>query len=195
MNRILLFLIGFSFAMLGLHAQSEELKQLMDAYKETLAEEYDAKYFNLKPRDIGRVLETEHNFHEFFQLRSKKKIPNAFGKNQKLKIYLNVISYDSEYVLENAIRFWFKNFHLDQEIRPGRKVKSYEGANPMYVIIIGTHVIIMDIDCNGYTEEQWEKLTKDMRSFFDPNKEAIIIELLCNGPLEWVQNAPDFRKR
>jgi hypothetical protein len=188
---IWIMIIGTQFAF----AQIEDIKQRIDAYLEAMSDRYEVKRYNLKSRDIGSILETEHSYHDFFQLRSKKKLPNAFGRNQPQKLYINVISYDSKYLLENAMQFWFNNFIDGQQVRPGRLVRGYDNARPMFFVIFDTHVFIMDMDCTAYTENNWKELTKEIKSFFDESKEAVIIELFCDGPLEWRQNPPDLRRR
>lgn len=179
----------------ALLAQTEEGKQRLAAYNDKMADRYEAKYLNLKARDVGKIEETEHTDAVFYQLRRLDKVPNAFGKLTKHKLYIHHYAFESEYILENSLRFWFANFVKGEQIRPPRTLRALDGANPLYIIIYETNVFIMDVDCNGYTEALWKELTKDAREIFDPNKEAIIIELRCDGPLEWKQNPPDLRKR
>jgi type VI protein secretion system component Hcp len=179
----------------ALLAQTEEGKQRLAAYNDKMADRYEAKYLNLKARDVGKIGETEHSDATFYLLRRTDKVPNAFGKPTKHKLYIHHYAFESEYILENSLRFWFENFVKGEQIRPPRTLRALDGANPLYIIIYETNVFIMDVDCNGYTEELWKELTTDAREIFDPNKEAIIIELRCDGPLEWKQNPPDLRRR
>lgn len=157
--------------------------------------DYQLKRLNLRPRDVGSIFETEHEYADFFMLRSIEKIPNKIQQKKRLKLYVHAFSYESPYVLENSLRFWFDNFIEGEQIRPGRKLRGYDNARPMYIIIRTNDVIIVDIDCLSFTEELWKDLTKQLKSHFDPNKEATIIEIFCDGPLEWRQNPPDFRRR
>ncbi len=194
MSKVFLTL-GLVFFSCISYAQPEEGKQRLAAFNEKMADRYEEKYLNLKARDIGQLAETEFADYAFYQLRGTDKVPNAFGKLHRHKLYVHHYAYESEYLLENALRFWFDNFVRNEQIRPGRTLRALDGATPLYIIIYGTNIVILDVDCNGYTEELWKQLTADARAIFDPNKEAIIMELFCDGPLEWRQNAPNFRKR
>lgn len=188
----LLFFIAFQPV---IFCQEINVENTVSYYLESVESIYDVKRLNLKPRDIGSIFETEHVYTDFFQLRSIDKVPNSLIQNKRLKIYMHVFSYESEYLLENALRFWFDNFVAGEQIRPGRMLRGYDNARPMYVIINGVDVFMADIDCKSYDEDGWKKLTKSLRNHFDPNRSAIIIEVMCNGPLEWKQNPPNFRKR
>ncbi len=188
----LVFLLGF---LNPVFCQEIPLKNKINNYIESINNDYDVKKLNLRPRDIGSIFETEYEYTDFFQIRSFDKKENALQQKRKLKIYINVFSYESEYVLENALRYWFDNFVGGEQIRPGRTLRGYDNARPMYVIIDGTDVLIADIDCKSYNEDIWKDFTKSLRNHFDEHKRAIIIEVFCNGPLEWRQNAPNFRKK
>lgn len=189
---ILVFVIGFVGAVFS---QENPLEVKVNSYISNHSEDYELKRLNLRPRDVGSINETEHIYSDFFQLRSLEKKENSLGQNKRLKIYFNVYSFESEYVLDNALRFWFDNFVEGEQIRPGRTLRGYDNARPMYVIINGVDVIIADIDCKSYNEDIWKDVTKSLRKHFDQDRNAIIIEVMCNGPLEWLQNPPNFRKR
>ncbi|MCH8546491.1 MAG: hypothetical protein LAT54_07135 [Cryomorphaceae bacterium] len=193
-----IFAITALFSPIFLQAQQDKVTRVQQdvaAFVADYESDYDLKRLNLRPRDVGSIFETEHEFEDFFMLRSTDKVPNKIGQKKKLKLYVHAFSYENPYVLENALRFWFDNFVGGEQIRPGRKLRGYDNARPMYVVIRTNDVIIFDIDCLAYDEDVWKNLTKQIKTHFDPNKEATIIEIFCDGPLEWRQNPPDFRKR
>ncbi len=198
MSFFLFFLVSPTFLTNKLQAQQEKITKLeqdVNAYVSENEDMYEVKRLNLRPRDVGSIFETEHMYTDFFMLRSLEKIPNKIGQKKKLKLYVHAFSFESPYVLENSLRFWFDNFIEGEQVRPGRKLRGYDNARPMYIIIRSTDIVIIDIDCLAFNEDVWKDLTKQLNAHFDPDKEATIIEIFCDGPLEWRQNPPDFRRR
>lgn len=174
--------------------QHEELNQRLDAFIADHAEDYEYDDLNLSRREIGDIDETEHNFSKEFLLKSNERSESELGRNQYERIYINAYGYYNESERDFAVKFWLRNFIEGNSVRPGRDMRSYEYATPTVIIINEDHIVVLNYDCAWDSYEYFDKWREKMNSYFaDAN--SVIIEIRCDGPLEWTKNPPDRSDR
>ncbi len=183
-------LVLFLLFQFNMHAQHQELKQKISAFVDAKAGDYDKKYLNETEPDYGELDNTNFDFHDFFILKAKEKTVNNIGNKSKLKLDYSFYAYENEEEKMYALRYWFKNFIGDNRITPGRTMRSYKGAEPTIIVINKTDICVVQMSCKDYSLEFFRELRKEMLTFFG-NPESMIIELDCEGPLDWTKNAPD----
>jgi len=186
---ILLIFIFFA-STFHAHAQHEELKQRIAAFVEAKADKYDKKYLNETEPKYGELNNTNFEFHDYFLLKAKEKTTNSLGNNSKLKFDYSFFGYESAQERDYALSFWFKNFLEEKRITPGREVRTYKGVQPTIVVINKTNVCLVTFSCIDEDLELFRSLRKEMLTFFG-DTESMIIEVNCDGPLNWTKNPPD----
>lgn len=174
----------------GKSSGHEELKQQITAFTNSKSSEFDKKDLNVTEPDYGELANTNHNFHEFFQLKAKEKTENNIGNNTKLKMDFSFFGYENEEERNYALSFWFKNFITGKRITPGRMVRTFKNAEPTIGVINGTNICIVSFSCNNDSPELMNELRSEMLAFFG-NPESMIFEINCDGPLRWTKNPPD----
>ena len=184
---LLLVLLGFNTKTI---AQHEELKQKITAFVESKANEYDKKYLNEKEPEYGDLKSTNFEFHDFFMLKAKEKTVNSIGNNSKLKLDFSFYGYENLEERNYALSFWFKNFMEAKRITPGRQVRTYKGAWPTIVIINEKDICILSYTCIDDDPDLFRAWRKEMLTFFG-DAESMVIEVSCDGPLDWTKNPPD----
>jgi hypothetical protein len=175
-------------------AQHEEYKQYIQAFAEAKAGQYEKKSLNVTEPKLGELPNTNHSFHDFFVLRANEKSTDKIGNTKKLKINCSFYAYESSEECDYALSFWFKNFIGGQRLTPGRPVKTYKDAQPTIIIINATEISIVSFDCFSYDPDFYRELKKDMMTFFG-NDKSMVIEIKCDGPLEWTKNPPDSKDK
>jgi len=190
--RLALFLTSIILLTSVLHAnaQHEELKQRIAAFVEAQADKFDKKYLNETEPKYGELNNTNFEFHDYFLLKAKEKTTNSIGNTGKLKLDYSFFAYESAEECDYALSFWFKNFLEEKRITPGREVRTYKGVQPTIVIINKTNVCLVTFSCLDYDIELFRTLRKEMLTFFG-DTESMIIEINCDGPLNWTKNPPD----
>jgi hypothetical protein len=186
--RILLpLLLITSFSTYGQH---EELKQNINAFVDEKADNFEKKFLNETEPDYGELANTNYNFHDFFELKAKEKTENSIGNNVKLKLQCSFYGYENETERTYALSFWFKNFIAGKRITPGRTVRTYKGAEPTIIIINEDHIVVVSMACTSYDPDLFRELRKELVAFFG-NVDSMVVEINCDGPLDWTKNAPD----
>ena len=182
------------FSSLSLSAQSDTLKQQIASFKADLKESHEIKTLNLDKRKLGAIDETEFDWRTEFRLDSREKIENNLGYKTDRKIYFNIFEYASELDRQYALKFWMENFIEGKSIRPARQVRSYEYAIPTIILINPTNIVVANYECKYYEYDNFKFWKNKMLEHFGTN-ETIVIEIECDGPLEWTKNSPDPKNR
>jgi hypothetical protein len=175
-------LLGFS--------QTEELKQRTSLFLEEQRQSYKIKELNGNEPSYGVLEETNFIHHTYFQLKQIEKELNSLGNNVKPVYDLSTFAYENEEELMYALKFWFKEFIGGKRVTPGRDYRTVDHVEPSIVIIDKNYIAILTLSCYSIDIEEFRTWRSNMLGVFGgPN--AMIIELGCNGPLEWTKNAPD----
>ena len=172
----------------------EELKQQISAFSSAKSADYEKKHLNVSEPEYGELNNTNHDFHDFFQLKAKEKTENNIGNKTRLKLNYSFFAYENEQERDYALSFWFKNFITGKRISPGRTVRTLKNAKPTIGVINGDHVVVMSMSCNNDNPELLYDLRKEMLTFFG-NPESMVFEINCDGPLRWTKNPPDPKDR
>lgn len=180
-------LVAFNYT---IFAQHEELKQKISAFVESKSAKFDKKYLNETEPVYGELKSTSFEFHDFFVLKAKEKTVNSIGNNSKLKLDYSFFAYENLEERNYALSFWFKNFMEAKRITPGRPIKTYKGAWPTIVIINNNNICIVSFSCVDYDLDLFREIRKEMLTFFG-DAESMMIEIGCDGPLDWTKNPPD----
>lgn len=189
--RLLLLLWCLPF--LGM-AQHGEFKMKIEAFAQDMDSIYKKSTLNISPRDIGIIFDTYPSFTQEFVLKAKEKQDNNLGRSSKFTYYFAFFAYDDNSDLNYAMKDWLKEFFEDNSVRPGREVKKYPYAKPSIVIINETNISLMTFECSQYDVLMYREWRSKMLSYFGDDN-SVVIELLCDGPLQWTKNPPNPRDR
>ena len=179
------------FAVLG---QNEDLEQRIAAFVESHTANYEKKYLNVSKKDLGGIDQATNSFHTYFELTSREKRLDNLGNNTKYEYYFEWFGFDGADDRNWAMKAWLKDFVEHKTVRAGRPVRSYPYISPTLVLINETDIAILTYKCSQYTEDGFKAWKKSMMKFFGTD-ETVVIEIGCEGPLEWTQNAPDPKSR
>lgn len=186
-----LFALLTSISMFG---QYEELAQKCTAFVDDHSEKFEKRHLNITNPPIGNIDETDYEFSERFMLRSLEKEMNNLENERYSEYWVNIYGYNDEEDRDWALKEWFGEFIDGQSIRPGRDKRKYDYAQPTIVVINETSIAVLSFECPWYTRENFQNWRDKMLSYFgDAN--SVVIEVGCEGPLEWTKNPPDPRDR
>lgn len=174
----------------NLFAQQEEMQQKITAFSDDQKENYTKKYLNIAEREIGDIEGSGYEWKEQFMLKSKEKKVNNIGNKSYEKFYFSIYGYAGLEDRQYGLKHWMQNFIEGKKIRPGRKVRTYEYATPTIVLINDMNIVVCNYKCSTFTEENFKYWKKTMLTYFGDSK-TMVIEVECDGPLEWTKNAPD----
>jgi hypothetical protein len=183
------------FTLLGLipflsYGQAEELKQRTALFLEEQSETFKVKELNGNEPDYGVLPETQFFHHSYFQLKQLEREVNELGNSVKPKYHLSTYAYEDEEELKYALKFWFKEFVGGKRITPGRDYRTVDHISPGIIIIEKNYIVILTLSCYSTDIEEFRDWRSNMLGVFgSPN--AMVVELGCNGPIEWTKNAPD----
>lgn len=179
-----------AFMPLFLAAQTEELKQRTALFLEEQSDKFKVKELNGSEPDYGVLVETQYVFHQYYQLKQIEKEVNELGNSVRPKYDLSIFAYEDEDELKYALKFWFKEFIGKKRITPGRDYRTVDHVDPAIVIIDGTSISILTLSCYATDTDEFREWRSNMLGIFgSPN--AMVVEIGCNGPIEWTKNAPD----
>lgn len=184
--------ILFLFALVPLltFAQTEELKQRTALFLQEQSAKYKVKELNGSEPDYGVLDQTQYVFHKYYQLKQIEKEVNELGNSVRPKYDLSTFAYEDEEELKYALKFWFKEFIGNKRITPGRDYRTVDHVDPAIVIIDGTSISILTLSCYATDIDEFRDWRSAMLGVFgSPN--AMVVEIGCNGPIEWTKNAPD----
>jgi hypothetical protein len=175
-------------------AQDGEMKQKISAFKSDQNDKYDMKYLNIADRNLGSIDDTDPAWKDQFLLKAKERQKDNIGNNSYFKFYFSIYGYEDIDDRQYALKDWMENFIEGRSIRAGRDVRTYEYAKPTIILINDKEIIICNFDCSDYTEDIFKDWKKQLLTFFGQDN-TIVIELMCDGPLEWTKNAPDPKSK
>ncbi len=187
---ILSVFIGIS----ALSQSQSELKMKIKAFSSDLDSAYEKSVLNIAKRDIGAIYDTYPDFFDEFVIEAKEKKENNLGYNSRYEYYLAFFGYETETDLNYAMKDWLKEFIEDQQVRPGREMRKYEYGEPTIIIINKTSIGLLTFDCKQYDVQMFREWRSKMLSYFG-DENSVVIELLCDGPLQWTKNPPDPKDR
>lgn len=177
-----------------LTAQSDTLKKQLQAFLAEQGDDYEKKYLNIAKRNLGSLENEPFDFKDAFMLQSKEKVKNQLGNERYRKIYFNVYEYKTELDRQYALKFWLDDFIEGKSVRAGRPVRSYPYAVPTIILINPTNIVICNYDCKYYDYDNYKYWKKQLKQHFG-NYKTMVIEIKCDGPLDWTDNAPDPKTR
>lgn len=178
----------------SMKAQADSLQKRIGLFLQAQTDNYEKKSRNLASRNLGSLENEPFAFKEVFMLQSQEKQRNNLGNQRYRKVYFNFYYYAAELDRQYALKFWLEDFIEGKSIRPGRPVRSYPYAVPTIILINLQDIIICSYDCKDYEYEDFKYWKKQMMQYFG-QKESMVIEIQCDGPLEWTDNAPDAKIR
>jgi hypothetical protein len=184
--------IALLFAMVSIaaHAQVEELNQRVSLFLQEVEKDFKVKSLNGSEPDYGTLGQTEFIDHQYYQLKQKQKELNELGNSVKPVYDLSTFVYENEEERTYALKFWFKEFIGGKRITPGRDMRTLEHARPAIIVIEKNHIVILTLSCYATDIEEFRKWRSDMLGVFG-SPESMIVEIGCDGPVEWTKNAPD----
>lgn len=182
----------------GVFAQNDSivtaLKSQLDGFLALRDEGYELRDLNMSPRPIGGIYDTDPLWHYPFMLKSKERTTNNLGQQSKGRTYIDLFAYANPLDRQYALKYWMENFIEGEEIRPARTVRNFRYALPTLILINAQSIIVANMACKYYSEEQFEAWKEDMLKAFGA-EETMVIEIRCDGPLEWTENPPDPKVR
>jgi hypothetical protein len=189
-----LFLVGSIIISNTAQAQQEEVKQRIAAFEELLKEDYIKKTFNISDRDLGEINKTEPIEVLDYMYKSKEKKKNQYDNMGYEQLFISMYMFEDEFKREIAMEYWFKNFIRGLSIKPGKNVKFYDGAQPTLIMINKDHIIILQAKCKYFSEDSWYLWKKSFIKAFEETK-STLIEIKCDGPLEWGLTIPETKRK
>ena len=176
------------------NGQTEELKQKLTAFVADHDANYEKKYLNIADREIGSIDETSYSWKDEFMLKSRGKAENNLGNNSYQKFYFSFYAYETVTDRQYALKDWMANFIEGKSIRAGRPMRKYEYATPTLILINDKEIMVCNYKCSDFSEDNFKYWRKTLLKYFGEDN-TMVIEIECNGPLEWTKNAPDPRNR
>ena len=189
-----LFMISGLFISSLMMGQTEELKQKLSAFAADHDASYEKKYLNIADREIGSIDNTSYSWKDEFMLKSKEKAMNNLGNNSYQKFYFFFYAYETVTDRKYALKDWMADFIEGKSIRAGRPVRKYDYATPTIILINDTEIMVCNYKCSDFSDDNFKYWRKTLLTYFGEDN-TMVIEIGCNGPLEWTKNAPDPKNR
>ncbi|MCT4623589.1 MAG: hypothetical protein N4A46_08200 [Schleiferiaceae bacterium] len=193
MNRIYWAIALFALPFLTF-SQNEEFKQRITGFVASADSAFEQKTLNLPDQNLGVINEQEHDWSSLFMLKAKEKKVNNIGNKAYAKYHFSFYTYPDVTERDYAVKFWLKEFIDGQAVRPGRNMRTYPEANPTIVVINETSIAILSYSCKWYDDDAFKDWRKTMLTWFG-NPASTMIEVGCDGPLDWTKNPPDSKDR
>jgi hypothetical protein len=172
----------------------DDFKQKVSAFASDQADAYDKKYLNIADRNLGAIDEIDCAWKSEFLLKSKEKEENNIGNRSYAKYYFSFYAYETLEDRKYALKDWMADFIEGESIRAGRMMRSYEYATPTIILIQDLNIVICNYKCSDYNEDTFKAWKKKLLKYFGED-DTRVIELQCDGPLEWTKNPPDSKNR
>lgn len=190
----LIFTLNFSYSALGQKSYRDSLQQLSQSFIEAQQDSFKLQEYNLPQRDLGGIDATDFAWQKRFRLKSEERVPDNIGGKGRSKFYVHIFGYASLRDRQYALQYWMDNFIEDGRVRAGRTTRSLEGAKPTVILINDRAIITLNMDCKYYFRDSYERWRDQLMEHFAQEK-TMVLELFCDGPLEWTHNAPDPKTR
>ena len=187
MIRLLVILSLLPFSVL---AQSEELKQRTSLFLEEQKDAFKAKSSGSTEPRYGVLNETQYVDHQYYQLKQIEKEVNELGNSVRPKYDLSTFCYEDKDELMYALKFWFKEFIGNKRITPGRDYKTVDHIKPAIIIIENNYISILTLSCYATDIDEFRNWRNSMLGVYG-SPTAMVVEIGCNGPINWTKNAPD----
>ena len=185
-----LFVALIALTALHVQGQVEELNQRTQLFISEVENRFKVKSINGSEPEYGVLPETEFVQHEYYQLKQLEKEVNVLGNKVKPTYHLSTFAYEDEDEILYALKFWFKTFIGDKRVTPGRDYRSVDHVDPAIIIIEKNYISILTMSCYATDIKEFRQWRSDMLGVFGgPN--SMVIEIGCDGPIEWTKNAPD----
>jgi len=194
---LLIISISLSFSSYSQNAEalSDSLKSQISLFISEHASSHEKDYLNIPSREIGGLEDEIFMWSDKFRLESKEEFKNNLGYTTERKIYFNFYFYETELDRQYALKNWMDNFIEGKSIRASRPVRSYDYATPTIILINKQSIIFCNYDCKYYDEDNYDYWKKTLMKYFGDRRETMMIEIACDGPMEWTKNAPDPKVR
>ncbi len=197
--RISLFVLAICASFFSRGQKTEELsdslKSQIKLFLNEHADSHEKDYLNIPKREIGGLEDEIFMWSDKFRLESKEEFENKLGYTTERKIYFNFYFYETELDRQYALKNWMDNFIEGKTIRAARPVRTYQYATPTIILINKQNIIFCNYDCKYYDDENYDYWKKTLMQYFGDRRETMMIEIACDGPLEWTKNAPDPKVR
>lgn len=171
-----------------------DFKQKVNAFAEDQTENYEKKYLNIADRNLGYIDKIECAWKSEFLLKSKEKEENNIGNTAYAKYYFSFFAYETLTDRQYALKDWMDDFIEGKSIRPGRLMRKFDYATPTIILVQDQSIIICNYKCSDYNEESFKVWRKKLLKYFGADN-TMVIELQCDGPLEWTKNVPNVKNR
>lgn len=186
-----LFICGFCQA---LCAQSNAVTEMLASFELEISEQFKKVEYNVVEPEWGALNDSEPDYHIYFQWKAREKRRDNLNRKNYQKIDFAVYEWNDREDGAWALKSWMDEFMEGKKLRPGGEVRSYEYARPSVVIMDTSYIVIAQMRCSDYFQEEFADWVKLLEKHFGRSK-AMTIELYCGGPLKWTRNAPDPKKK
>lgn len=173
----------------------EALKNAINKFIAKHSADYEKKYLNIRAREIGSLENEPYSYKDFFMLESKAEFENTLGYTTEREFYFLFYHYETELDRKYALKYWMKEFIEGKTIRPSRPVRTYEYATPTIILINPQSIVICNYECKYFEEDNYDYWKKTLLENFGNKEKTMVIEIECDGPLKWTNNAPDPKIR
>jgi hypothetical protein len=173
-----------------LFGQNPEIQGRIDDFVASHSSTHEKKYLNITMPDVGNIKATFPKHVTEFMLRGKEKITNTLDQEVKERVFIAVYEYETPEDTRYALSTWMKSFMDGKSVKPGREMKRYPGAQPMYVLVDEQWIAFITLDCTEFDKKRWEAWESSFDKAFS-NTYTRTMEVLCEGPLTWPRNPPD----
>ena len=185
-----LFAGALLLSSLSAAGQSPELQAKIDDFIASKSETHDERHLNITVPDVGNIQGTFPTSVREFMFKSREKITNTLDNEVSERVWVAFYSYETLDDTRYALKSWLAEFMEGKSVKPGREVKRFPGARPLYVLIEDNWIGFLTIDCTDWDEDRWEAWKASFDKAFS-NKYTRVMEVRCEGPLTWPRNAPD----
>ncbi len=175
-------------------AQKDTLKIQIESFVNELNGQYEKEYLNIANRDLGGIDDTEYEYREEFMLEAKEKKEDQLGSRKRFRYFFKIYKYQNLKDRQYALQYWLDNFIENETLRPGRDKRSLRYATPTIILINPTNIVVCNFDCRYYDYDEFDVWKDRLLNHFETN-ETMVIEVLCDGPVEWTKRAPDPKTR
>jgi len=197
--RTSLLVLSLLFSLAGVSqntkALSDSLKSKISLFVSDYASTHEKDYLNIPKRDLGGLEDEVFMWSDKFRLESKEEFKNTLGYTTERKTYFNFYFYESETDRQYALKNWMDSFIEGKSIRAARPVRTFKYATPTIILINKQSIIICNYECKYFDEDDFDNWKKSVMKYFGDRRETMMIEIQCDGPLEWTKNAPDPKVR
>ena len=171
-------------------AQSPDLQAKIDDFIASKSQTHEGRNLNITVPDVGNIQGTFPESVREFMFKSREKITNTLDNEVSERVWVAFYSYETLEDTRYALSSWMSEFMEGKSVKPGREVKRFPGARPLYVLVEDNWIGFLTLDCTEWDEARWEAWKESFDKAFS-GKYTRVMEVRCEGPLTWPRNAPD----